>query len=430
MQRPAYFCLVLFSLMGLTALSGQEVSSSNVFGQRLPDFKVKVSTAFQQWTTYSWGAQVLDSETGLYMPADDRFNIMLRRSRIGFSGQPYSKLDFKLTAALDLVGRDILAATEAGSNNGGSPQFRLWNALVHWQPLLGKSDGLHLIMGYFVSPIGRESMTAAMRSSSFEKAWSQNYLRRHLTGIAPGRSMGFMLGGQFGEKDANFHYGYEVAVQNPVSEALGGNSTGIRSSLLFVGRGVLHFGDPENTTYKYAYKTNHFGKRKGLTIGLSAAAQGKSDMFTSNTAWGGDWNLSLAHLTFDGELLAMGRKGDNGLSTQGLTGYARLGYNFYLPRKIVLEPLVSYWYYRGPMQAAEQIAAQALHSFTGQDNGLDLGLNLYFSPDFKLSLFYASRFAEAGEMGPEKASNNFFEQPGVGDILRGDYIGLGWVGIF
>lgn len=430
MQKQRFLGLFLLSLLSLVAPAAQEESTNNIFGQKLPDFKVKVSTAFQQWTTYSLGAQMLDSETGQYEAVDDRFNIMLRRSRIGFSGQPYSKLDFKLTASLDLVGRDILAATEAGSNNGGSPQFRLWNALVHWQPLLGKSDGLHMIMGYFVSPIGRESMTAAMRSSSFEKAWSQNYLRRHLTGIPPGRSMGFMLGGQFGEKGGGFHYGYELAVQNPVFGAFGGNSTGANASLLYVGRGVLHFGDPENNTYKYAYKTNHFGKRRGLTLGFSGAAQSASDLFSSNTAWGGDWNLSLTHITFDGELLAIGRKGSDGSHTQGLTGYSRFGYNIYLPSKMVLEPLISYWYFRGPMLAEEQQVAQKLQSFTGQDNGLDIGLNLYFSPDFKLSLFYASRFAEAGALGPENATNNFFEQPGVGDILRGDYIGLGWVGVF
>ncbi len=406
---------------------------SSLLSNLLKDYQIKTSVGLQLWATHAQNMQVYSPTVeGGYLPVDNRTNIQLRRSRFTISGQPYTTLQFKLTASLDLVGHDVLAATEAGGNNGSSPNFRIWNAYLNWQ-LTPPNDLAYLTAGYFVSPIGRESNTAALRSTSFEKAWSQNYLRRHLTGIGPGRAMGIMLGGQLQNSRDKTWLTYEVALQNPVFEAFNGNSTGMANSPLVSGRLSTHLGDPENQRYSLSHKVNYFGKRRGLTLSLAAAHQGETDYFDQNTAYGAEvlYNHPAFHL--DGEYFFLSRTGTDGtetIATNATTGYLRLGKNFTLPRALILEPVVSYWFFHGPKSAAELVQADLLHTFTGNDAGLDVGANLYFNPNTKFSLFYAYRTGDAGAGLPQLTNNNFFQQPGVGAVKRGNYFGAGWVVIF
>lgn len=407
-------------------------TDSTQLSRLLSDFRIKTSVGLQLWASYSQNMEIFDAESSSFERVDNRLNLQLRRSRFSISGQPYRTVKFKVTAALDLVGHDVLAATEAGGNNGSSPNFRIWNAHASWQ-LIPDSDLLHLTAGYFVAPIGRESNTAALRSNSFEKAWSQNYLRRHLTGIGPGRAMGLMLGGQAHNGADNKHLTYEIALQNPVFAAFAGNSTGAEASPLLSGRLSLHFGEAESEVYSMSHRVNYFGKRKGLTISLAAAQQGRTDCFSSNGAYGVEvlYNTPAFHL--DGEYFFLHRAADvlaSSPKVKATTGYARLGSNISLPRQLVLEPVVSYWFFRGAESIAEIAAATSLESFAGGDDGLDVGANLYFNPNTKLSLFYAYRAGSSGEGQAELINNNFYRQPGVGSVQRGSYVGAGWVIMF
>jgi hypothetical protein len=424
------YLFLLLLLVAAFQLSAQRDSTR--LTKLLSDYQIKTSVGLQLWSSYSRGMEVYDEESDRYNKVDDRLNMQLRRSRFSLSGQPYPTLSFKITAALDLVGHDVLAATEAGGNNGSSPNFRIWNAVVSWQ-LTPKKDWLYLTAGYFVSPIGRESSTSALRSTSFEKAWSQNYLRRHLTGIGPGRAMGLLLGGQLHNGAGNRHFTYEVSLQNPFFDSFGGNSTGTDYSPLVSGRISIHLGDPENKTYSTGHKVNYFGKRNGLTVSLTGASQGKSARFTTNSAYGFEWLYNGPGFHLDGEYLVLRRSriddaGSN--SFRGDTGYLRIGKNIGLPRALTLEPVVSYWFFRGPTTAITIDESISLSSFAGSDTGLDIGTNLYFNPNVKLSLFYAHRAGDAGEGQPELINNNYFQQPGVGSVRRGNYFGGGWVIIF
>ncbi|MTB50338.1 porin [Lewinella sp. W8] len=417
--------LLLFPIILMGSPSYAQTDSS-AFTKVLEDFNIRASVGFQLWGTYTHGMRVLDEDSGELLPVDNRFTPQLRRSRLSISGQPYQTLSFKLTAALDLVGHDLLAATEGGTNNGSSPGFRLWNAIVRWQ-IRPEDDRLNLLAGYMAAPIGRESTTAALRSNSFEKAWSQNYLRRHLVGTGPGRATGVMLAGQFTGKQHPLHLTYEAAVLNPVFQSLSGNSTGAAYSPLLVGRMAVHFGDPESAGYASGHRVNYFGKRHGLTLGVAAARQGKSDLFRENTAYGIEWLYNTHGFHLDGEYFQLHRTGLTGTSTHSATGYVRAGKNLPVFRGYVLEPVVSYWYFRGPEEAEDVAAANALRSFAGGDGGLDIGANLYFNPNTKLSLFYAHRHGSMGAVGPQDINNNFYFQSGVGTIARGSYVGAGWV---
>ncbi|MEL6140955.1 MAG: hypothetical protein AAFU67_05005 [Bacteroidota bacterium] len=416
---------ILFFLWPIIGLAQQD---SSFFQKKLADYHLDFSIGLQVWGTYTYGMQVYREEDEAYRPVENRFNTQLRRSRFSLQGQPYAVLSFRVTASLDLVGRDVLAATEAGANNGGAPQFRLWNAQLKWQ-LFPDQESLYLLAGYLPSPVGGESNMSALRSPSFEKAWSQNYLRRHLMGTGPGRAAGILLGGQWSSITERTHVSYEIAAQNPVFQSLQGNTTGPNASLLWSGRLALQIGDPESQRYRRNRRANFFGKRNGVTLGMAAGLQGSTTIFDHSSAYGIDWLINLSGWHFDGEIFAMNRSGGAAKYTAH-TGYCRLGKNIVIGKqKRVLEPVLSYWYFNGPMNSVEQLNAKQLKGFSGGDVGIDFGVNLYLNPDFKISLFYVLRHGTSDATELSEVNNNFFQQPIVGAIQRGNYVGLGWVTI-
>jgi len=404
--------------------------------KKLDDFKIKPVIALQLWNTYTVGEEVYNSDTGLYEPVDDRMNLQLRRSRFGVKGQPYENLQFNVTAALDLLGRDVLSGTEGGGNNGGSPIFRIWNAYVQWR-VIDNSEKLNVVAGYMPPQIGRESITAATRSTSLEKSWSQNYLRRHLAGLGPGRAGGINFGGLFLSEQGKFNWGYDIGVFNPLFVSRGGNSIGNKYSPLVTGRLAAYIGDPESKKYTTGHKVNYFGKRKGLTIAVAGARQGETDLFRSNSAAGFDFLLNLGNLNFDGEFTQLWREGTDPddifpreFTVSSNTGYLRMGYNLNLKNGYVLEPVAMVVWFNGEKSAIGQLDAGVVSSLSGEDHSLDLGFNLYFNPDLKLSLHYTWRDADPGAAGNGATVNNYFSQSGVGAIHRGDWLGLGLVAVF
>ena len=422
--RPLLLALFLSAAAALPAQTGDSTALTRL----LTDYKIKASIGLQLWSTYSSGMSVYDNETEAYSGVENRINTQLKRSRFIFSGQPYETVNFQLIGALDFVGRDVLASTDAGFNNGGSPIFRVWNVVLSWQ-LARDDDGAYLIAGYFPSPIGRESNNPALRSNSYEKAWSQNYLRRHLVGTGPGRAAGLLFGGQQHAASGKRHLTYDVALQNAYVGVLGGNSTGRQASPLLTGRLSYTLGDAESATYSPTHKVNYFGQRTGVTLSVGAARQGRTDLFTENVAYGLELLANHPAIHVDGDVYRLRRTvGEEEVT--GTTGYIRAGRNINLPRKLVLEPVVSYWFFRGATGEEESATATRLGAFAGKDNGLDLGANLYFNPNFKLSLFYALRQGSAGQGDPTTIINNYYQQPGLGPIERGDYAGLGLVTIF
>lgn len=427
MGKPIFLLLTL-------VLAGMELhaqADSTGFSQSLNKYKLQASVGLQLWTTYTSGMEWYNTETGQYDLAKNRLNTQLRRTRLAVKGEPFNNLSFNFTAALDLVGKDLLSATESGGNNGSSPAFRVWNAFVQWR-LVPKQDYANLVAGYQVLPIGRESISGALRSTSFEKSWSQNYLRRHLTGIGPGRAMGLNLGGLFLNLSSKVHVEYNLGLFNPVFEAFNQNSTGLQHSPMLVARTIVHLGDPEYSQFSMSHKVNYFGKRKGISLGFSIAEQGQTDLFRNNRAIGGDVLLNYGPLNIDGEYYHLYRSSFDrdaapAFTTHGRTGYVRTSYNVNLPKKMILEPVATYWFFKGPMDANEQNQAQLLKSFAGEDESLDLGTNLYWNPNFKISLHYTWRWGDAGASGTGAAFNNYFNQSGLGAIRRGDWLGLGLV---
>ena len=427
---PSLICLLFFPLF----LHAQENSSS--WQEKLKSYRIQPSLGLQFWGSYTVGQEVYDEASGEYQAVENRVNVQLRRTRLSLKGQPYENLKFKFTGAMDLVGRDVLAGTEAGSNNGSAPKFRLWNAFLQWR-VIPKSEKLNLVVGYFPPQIGRESITAALRSPSLEKSWSQNYLRRHLTGIGPGRAMGVNVGGLFLSKKGSVHFGYDIGLFSPLFPSHGGNSTGVRSAPLLTGRLVAYLGDPESNNYTIGRKVNYFGKRNGLSLAVVGAHQGTTDLFLDNSAAGVDLLLNWKNFHLDGEWTYLWRKGTRmketvirHFSTVSQTGYLRMGYNFPVSNGYFLEPVFMIVQFRGAMEAESQADAESVKGSAGQEQIINIGANFYLNPNLKLSLHYTLRNADPGAAGEGATVNNYFFQRGVGAIHRGDWIGLGVVAIF
>jgi hypothetical protein len=387
--------------------------------------KIEPIAALQVWATYTMGAEVYRPDEAKYEQVDDRLNFQLRRSRFGFKGNVGDRVKFNFTVAADLVGRDLLAGTDGGANNGPSPQVRLWNAYVQWR-LSRENEKSYLVAGYQIPQIGRESITSALRSSSMEKAWVQNYLRRHLVGTGPGRAVGLNLGGLFLKEKLS--WGYDIGVFNPSMQAYGNNSVGDVYSPLLTGRLVAYFGAPESKAYTTNHKLNYFGERRGLSLALAGAWQAKGDVFQDNYAYGFDFLGDYDGWSMDGEYMVLGRRGYEDISTAAQTAYLRLSYTLKVG-EYWLEPSGMLAQLAGPLSAADQSAAAALSAFAGEERVFDLGSNFYFTPNLKLSMHYTFRKGDAGVAGAGATVNNYFFQSGVGPILRGDWLGLGLVAI-
>ena len=423
LKRLFRFLPFFFLLLGSATSLAQ--TDSTKLTRFLANYRIVPSLGLQSWATYTMGMEVLDPESNTYRAVDNRLNLQLRRTRLALNGQPYERLRFSFVTALDQLGSDALAATQAGSTNGLAANFRVWNAWLQYA-LKPESDGLYLLAGYFVPPVGRETTTPALRSTSFEKAGSQFYLRRHLLNSGPGRAYGLMLAGQQHAPSGNFHLTYEAALTNPAFTGFDGNSVGEIYSPLLTGRLSVHVGDPEAATYTINRRVNYFGKRRGLTVALTGGRQGHSDRYASNGAYGMEWLANHSGWQVDGEWLRLFR-GGGGSQYGAQTGYLRLGRNFPLPREEILEPVLMYWWFAGPVGGTELDLADTVNGFTGQDRGFDFGVNWYLNPDFRLSLFYAVRRGKESTAGESLTRNTYYQQTTTHGIRRGDYLGVGWV---
>ncbi|MCB0534290.1 MAG: hypothetical protein H6574_20680 [Lewinellaceae bacterium] len=429
--KNARICLLL---AGLILIAGNLFSQNHApeWRQRLKNYNIQPVLAVQAWSSYTIDEQVYNAEAEAYEPVDNRFNAQIRRTRIGFKAQPGENFSFQVIAALDLVGRDALTAHHGGTNNGSLPQFGLWNAWFQWRVLKG-SEALYLTGGYMPPQFGRESITAALRVTSMEKAWSQRYVRGQLTGTNPGRATGVNLGGFFRKEQQPLAISYDLGLFNPVFESYSGNSSGARYAPLATGRVSLHLGDPEFKRYTMSRKINYMSERRGLTLSVQGATQGETDLFKANYAVGTDLLFNWGPVNLDAEWSWLRRDGEtlpNGVperpfTATGQTGHVRLSYNINVANHYIVEPVVMLMQYRGATDAQGQKDAQLVRMAAGREQAIDAGLNWYFDPNFVLMLHYTHHSGEPGAAGDGATVNDFFYQKETGPIQRGDWLGLG-----
>ncbi|MEO1261628.1 MAG: hypothetical protein AAFZ15_22680 [Bacteroidota bacterium] len=418
----------LFLVFVLSTAFAQESKNPDWLA-KLIDIKFKPFAQIQMWAVYTDGMELFDADNSVYETVDNRLNFTLHRARYGFNAQPYPNLKFNFAFASDFVGRDALSALDPGQNNGANPFFRLWQTFLQLRLKSGKETAF-LTTGYLAPRIGRESNTNPLRSTSMEKAWSQNYLRRHLVGTGPGRALGINLGGLFYKRGRALSLKYDAGIFSPVTRSFGGNSTGKEAAVLVTGRTVISFGDPESEKYTLGHLPNYFGNRTGISIGLAVAAQGRTDLFKNSYTYGADFLVNFGQLNFDGDWHFLTRETTDGSQTaEANTGYIRVSYNYHLKNGYVFEPTATLVQYNGHMDEQGQAAATDAGMPAGEDQHIDLGFNFYFNPDLKIALHYTLRDGDAGFVGDGSTINNFFVT-GAGPVRYGDWFGLGLNVIF
>lgn len=399
------------------------------------DFKIEPFLMAQLWSSYTFGQEVFNEESGLYEQVNNRANFTFRRARLGFRVQAYNNLKFTLVAAYDGIGRDVMTGLVGGANNGSLPELDIWDAFLQWK-ISRNNETLNLVGGYFRPQMSRESITSGWSVNSMEKAMSQNYIRRHLVGYGPGRALGLNLGGLWLSDNQDLGLNYNLGIFNPVYLANSGNSQGSKFAPLLVGRLVLNIGDPEMDRYKIGYDINYYGQRRGLSLGLSGSWQGETQLFKSSYATEMDFLLNMGPLNLDGEWNLMWRQGQRSLGENQIrsftyasnAGHLRVGYNVVLGN-LFLEPSFMVMEFIGAKSDLEQADAKAVGSYSGSEATYDLGVNWYLNKKrLKLMLHYTWREGDAGDAGDagEGATvNQFFSQSGVGAIQRGDWLGVG-----
>lgn len=380
--------------------------------------------ALQLWSTYTDGQQLYNSDNLQLEAVDNRLNFLLHRTRVGAKGSYGNQWVYDLTGALDFVGQDLLAGTVGAANNGASPRFRVWNALVQYK-VVPESENLYITFGYQCPQLSRESITSPFKVGSFEKAWSQNYIRRHAIGTGPGRVVGMNVGGfSKGAGDQKFAFNYDLGIFNPRFTDFSGNSTGQKYAPLLTGRLSIHIGDPEYSKYSRGHNFNFSGNRNGVTLSVSASHNGAASMWDTNQSYGFDLLANFGPINISGEWMQLTRELRDVNSTAA-TGFLKLGYHTTLKNTKVFEPVITYSFLAGPTTQADQENTQALGTFNGSENYLELTMNYYVSPKARLSLSYTLRNGDAGDLDSSLVNNNYFQQGGVGAIGKGNYLGLG-----
>lgn len=386
-----------------------------------PKLVIKPTLALQLWGTYTDGQQLYNQDNQQFESVDNRLNFLLHRSRAGIKGSYGDQWIYNFTTSLDFVGQDALSGTVGGNNNGASPRFRIWNALVQHK-IKPTSEALYVTLGYMSPLISRESSTSPFAVGAFEKAWSQNYIRRHVTGTGPGRIVGTNLGGFFQGNDKKLAFDYNLGVFNPRFIGTGGNSAGQKFSPLLTYRLAVHFGDPEFNKYSRGHSFNYQGQRNGATLAISGSRQGESDLWEDNTSFGIDLLANFGQLNLSGEWMQLKRTlGD--LSTSATTGFIKAGYHLPLAKKRI-EPVLTYVFFKGPTDSRNQETAKILSAFAGKNNYIEATLNYYVTDKIRWSLSYTLREGDIGEVDPEDIINNYFQQGGL-IIQRGNYLGFG-----
>ena len=421
---------LIISILIISAFSQARAQDQNTNGKGTkPVIEMQPVIGLQVWSVYTISAEIYDESISQFIPVEDRINFQLRRSRIGVKGSYGPRLKFNFTAAADLVGRDALAGTEGGQNNGGFPLLRIWNAWLQWKAL-GNSESVNITFGFFPPRIGRESMTPALKSPSMEKAWSQNYLRRHLVGTGPGRSVGLNIGGLIQLKK-KLAFDYEAGIFNPILNESGNATSGSVTGPLLVSRVGIQVGEPEGSKYTLSKTTNYFGERRGMTVAFAGAYNKGQNAYNDNVALGIDWLINWDNLHFDGDWTMLSRNPvDTDDKLDAHTGYVRLGYNLVRNNRLIIMPALMYAWFEGATSESLQTTASKINFPSGREGMLEASMHFYFDKKYRLTFAYTRRTADSGEMGPENEINNYYSQSGIGPIKRGDWIGAGVVATF
>jgi len=329
MTANRWLLAFLLTLFVPQTLAGEEPDETKASLPQIGD--MRVSGQAQIWSVFSSGVNGPGGE-----PVEDRWDLYLRRARLGLSGRIGESVGYAVTFAYDNVGKNAFTIAPGAPQDRDNTEFKVWDAFFTWA---AEPTWANVTLGYFRPQVGRESITSAVQVNSFSKALPNTYPRLHLLDAGPGRATGINVGGLYHPGRWGLHY--NVGIFDADHAELNGLPAGTTWSPLLAGRVSVTVGDPEMERYGLAYRTNYFGARNGATISVNHARQGGTDVFERNTLTGvdllanyGPWNLSA-------EIDRMQRDtGTNSYANR--VSSVRCGRNFPLENGRVLEPFLMF----------------------------------------------------------------------------------------
>ncbi|EMR03983.1 phosphate porin [Cesiribacter andamanensis] len=345
--------------------------------------KIEITQSLQLWNVYTFEA--LGEQAG-----ERRNDLYIRRGRLGVKGELRQDLDFNISFAYDGIGRDKHTAGNGSPNPDDNKEFFLWEAFWMWR----QSPLFNITAGYFRPQVGREHMTAAFKTASFEKSLSNFQPRAHAFARGTGRELGLNVGGLY--QGQGWSLNYNLGAFDISSEKLVG--TGSRWFPLLASRLAISLGDPELDTYGIGYTHSYYGKRRGITFALNSTYQGETERFKSNSFYGGDilanwgpWDITAEWDWLYRSSLLLQEPADvyplQPAPTTDQVFTFKLAYNLPLKGSRILQA--------GAMYSSQQAQAwgetQGLNALTGATDQqvYDLGLNYLLNKDnLKLSLHY------------------------------------------
>ncbi len=307
-----------------------------------------------------------------------------------------------------------------GTNNESFPRVGLLDAFLLWKvPSLGEK--LAATAGYLRPQYGREHISGGFVVNSLEKMATQNYLRGHLIGSVPGRAQGLDIGGLVPLGHPRLNLRYDAGLFLPPVERSGG------FPWLLTVRTVWQWGQPESRAYGMNHRINHFGRREGLSLAINVAWRSASGIADASRGIGADILLNHGPFQLDAEIHRLDRlRAGSGASVyHTYTGHVRLGCNVWRTPRGTLEPVASWVFFRGGMDAGAQQRAVEAALPAGRESALEVGLNWWLDPQTVIQLFHTWREGAPGAAGPGASVNPYFFQPEVGAIRRGHWLGLG-----
>jgi hypothetical protein len=345
--------------------------------------KIEITQSMQLWNVHTFeslGDEARESRNDMY----------IRRGRLGVKGNLQENVGFNVAFAYDGIGRDKKTAGNGSPNPDDNHDFFLWEAFV----ALTYKPMLNLTAGYFRPQVGREHMTAAFKTSSFEKSLSNFQPRAHAIARGTGRELGLNLGGL--HKANGWSFNYNLGLFDMSGEKLIGKGT--KSLPMLASRVAFTLGDPEMDKWGIGYTHTYYGKRKGITLGLNSTYQGETEIFRNNSFYGADllanwggWDFTVEYdWLYRNTYLPLENTDVDVQQTAATTDQVytyKLGYNIGLKNGKILQAAAMY----SAQHASDFGDTWGLNSLTGATDQkvYDVGLNYLLNKDnLKLSMHY------------------------------------------
>ncbi len=315
------------------------------------------------------------------------FTPYFKRLRLGLKGKIESlPVCYDIMLHSDCLGKD-------DGTKYDSIKIAVWHAFATVK-LMPDNESLNLTVGEYLPQLSRECATSLFTLTSIEKGTSASYLRKFLLGKTNGIQPGMMLGGLLNTPmPVLYHVGCQFYPNYQNLKYKG-------SLPLFTGRTTLMVVGQEVSKYKMLFAGVEHGRKPFVSLGVMGAVSPAFHQKPGMFAVGVDIAAATGSLSFSAENSYYGFNQKNGYKS--ITGVAHLANAFSVGKNRVVEPAVSYWWYRTLNTQVKQ--------YTGTDGEWGAGVNYYISAhNLKFQLYYNNRNASGDNMaliGNKKITTN------------------------